>query len=84
MSHLAWAKGGEADFVALDGDRATLASTASSPPGSYLDGTLNDGHSIRIKVRGCKREGDRFRIDGRILDLSKSLRQQLTALVAKT
>ena len=85
MTHLRWAKGGEADIVALDGDRVTLASTMSSPPGSYVDGALvNDGTTIRIKVRGCKKDGERFRIDGRILDLSKSLRQQLLALVAAT
>lgn len=79
-----WAKGGEADIVALDDDRVTLASTRPSPPGSCLEGTLNAGTTLRIKVRGCKRDGERFRIDGRILDLSKSLRQELHALVAAT
>jgi len=85
MTHLRWAKGGDAEIVALDGDRVTLASTMSSPPGSCVDGALvNDGTTIRIKVRGCKKDGERFRIEGRILDLSKSLRQQLLALVAAT
>ncbi|HEY1958390.1 MAG TPA: hypothetical protein VGH28_22390 [Polyangiaceae bacterium] len=83
MIQLRWAKGGEAEIVAIDDDRVTLASTTSSPPGAYVDGSLvNDGTSIRIKVHGCKKDGERFRIDGRILDLSKSLRQQLLGLVA--
>ena len=82
---LRWAKGGEADLVALDGDRVTLSSTMSSPPGSYVDGALvNDGTAIRIKVRGCKKDGERYRIDGRILDLSKTLRLQLVGLVSSS
>ncbi len=82
--HVAWAKGGEADVVAFDDDdRVTLSSTISSPPGSLVDGTLNGVGSIRIKVRGCKRDGERFRIDARILDVSRQLRERLSALVTR-
>ena len=85
MSHLRWTKGGEADLVALEGDHVTLSSTTSSPPGSYVDGALvNDATAIRIKVRGCRRDGERYRIDGRILDASKTLRLQLGALVSSS
>jgi len=83
MTHLAWAKGGEADLETLDGDRVTLRSTTPAPPGAYVDGALNDGTPLRIKVRGCKRDGERFRIEGRILDLSKSTRERLAGLVSK-
>ena len=78
-----WAKGGDASIVALDGDRATLDSSLSSPPGSVIEGILvNDGTTIRIKVRGCKKsDGERFRIDGRILDASRDLRTRLAALL---
>lgn len=78
-----WAKGGDANVVAIDGDRVTLDSSLSSPPGSVVEGTLvNDGGSIRIKVRGCKKiEGERFRIEGRILDASRDLRTRLAALL---
>src|SRR5437588_379941 len=51
-----WTKGGDATIVAMDGDRVTLDSSLSSPPGSLIDGTLvNGGGAIRIKVRGCKK-----------------------------
>jgi len=78
-----WAKGGDATFVAIDGDRVTVDSSLSSPPGSLIDGTLvNGGDAIRIKVRGCKKtEGERFRIEGRILDASRDLRTRLAALL---
>jgi hypothetical protein len=77
-----WAKGGDASFVAVDVDRVTLDSSLSSPPGSLLEGTLlNDGGTIRIKVRGCKKEGERFRIEGRILDASRDLRTRVAALL---
>ena len=82
--HVAWAKGGEADVIAFDGDdRVTLSSTLSSPPGSVVDGTLNDFGLIRIKVRGCKRDGEKFRVEARILDVSRQLRERLSALVAR-
>ena len=78
-----WAKGGDASIVTIDVDRVTLDSSLSSPPGSLLEGTLvNDGTTIRIKVRGCKKQdGERFRIEGRILDASRDLRTRLAALL---
>jgi hypothetical protein len=78
-----WAKGGDANIVSIDVDRVTLDSSLSSPPGSVVEGTLvNDGGMIRIKVRGCKKvEGERFRIEGRILDASRDLRERLSALL---
>jgi hypothetical protein len=77
-----WAKGGDAVIVAIDGDRVTVDSSLSSPPGSLIDGTLlNGGDAIRIKVRGCKKHEDRFRIEGRILDASRDLRARLAALL---
>jgi hypothetical protein len=82
LSHLRWNKGGDANFVTQDGDRVTLDSSLSSPPGSLIDGTLvNGGDAIRIKVRGCKRDGERFRIEGRIIDASRDLRERLAALL---
>ena len=77
-----WLKGGDATIVAIDVDRVTLDSSMSSPPGSLVDGTLvNGGGSIRIKVRGCRKDGERFRIEGRILDASRDLRTRLAALL---
>lgn len=83
--HVAWAKGGEADLVAFDGDdRVTLSSTISSPPGAYVDGTLNELGAIRIKVRSCKRDEERFHIEARILDVSRQLRERLSALATRS
>jgi hypothetical protein len=84
VTHVRWAKGGEAAIVALDAERVTLSSERSAPPGAVVEGALlNDGTTLRIKVRGCRRDGERFRIEGRILDLSKSLRERLGDLVPK-
>ena len=85
MSHIAFDKGGEANVVAIDGERITLQSTISSPPGSPLAGSLqgmNPGTPIRIKVHGCRREGDGFRIEGRVIDMTRDLRTALAALLA--
>ena len=77
-----WAKGGDATIVSLDDDRVALDSSISSPPGSLIDGALTTGEPLRVKVRGCKREGERFRIDGRLIDLSRDMRTKLAALLA--
>lgn len=82
MTMIRWAKGGDANIVAIDDDRVTLDSSLSSPPGSLFEGFLvNDGGTIRIKVRGCKKQGERFLIEGRILDASRDLRTRLAALL---
>jgi hypothetical protein len=77
--HVKLAKGGEADITAASGDRVTLASTIPSPPGSTVDGALDDGTPIRVKVRGCRKSGERFTIEGRFVDLSRALRERLEA-----
>lgn len=70
--------GGEAAIVETDGDRVTLSSPRASPPGSTLEGTL-DGETYRVKVRGCRQEGARYRILGRFVNLSRSQRARLMA-----
>ncbi len=47
-------KGGSAVVLETDGDRVTLLSSLSSPPGSTLELAL-EGESFRVKVRGCKK-----------------------------
>jgi len=83
--HVGFDKGGEADVVALEGERVTLRSTVSAPPGAPLAGRLREGVSagaaLRIKVHGCRREGDVFRIEGRVIDLSRELRATLASLL---
>ncbi len=80
--HFIFDKGGEANLVAIDGERVTLEATISSPPGSPLKGKLRGGGlPIRINVHGCRREGEGFRIEGRVIDLSRELRAALTAVL---
>ncbi len=85
--HLAWTKGGSAQFVALDDDRVTLDSTTSSAPGSRIDGLFDDGTALRVKVHRCRRapqgEGPaRFTIDARLLDASRGVRELIVRLTA--
>jgi hypothetical protein len=81
MSHVAWAKRGEARFLAIDGDVVRLESTASSPPGSRADGKLADGTAVRVKVHRCRAlEGRGFEIEGRLIDASRALRDAIARL----
>jgi hypothetical protein len=83
-----WEKGGEAEVVALEGDRITLLSTTPSPPGSRVEGVLvaSPGDeaevplAIRVKVHAAKRQPDgRFEIRGRTLELGAAARERLRA-----
>jgi len=82
MAHLRLQKGGEADLVVLDADRITLRATVSSAPGSPLAGTLESGSPVRVKVHRCRREGDVFLIEGRLVDATRGLREELATLLS--
>jgi hypothetical protein len=75
------AAGGAADIVETDGDRVVLSSTVAAPPGSSLKAEWKAaGAQVRIKVRGCRREqnaGDRYRVEGRFVNLEKTQRARL-------
>jgi hypothetical protein len=85
-------RGGDAFIVEHDGDFVVLASSASSPPGSTVEATHVGGVrsvTVRVKVRGCRRENlpdgrDGFRIDGRFVSLTRSDRELLFASPAET
>jgi hypothetical protein len=81
MLELTLAGGGSARLAAFDGQHVVVLSTRAMPPGSTLQGTGGDGSSYMIKVRGCARaaaaEGERFRIEGRFVNLSKEQRARL-------
>jgi hypothetical protein len=90
---VAWARGGEARIVSLTADTISLASTAPWPPGSRVEGTLrSDGLSaggaaapvLRVKVHASRRraEGD-YLVEGRPIDLGRTLRERLTVLLAE-
>jgi hypothetical protein len=81
MAHLSLLKGGEADLVALEADRVTLRATVAKAPGSPLAGTLQSGSPVRVKVHRCRREGDGFLIEGRLVDATRALREELATLL---
>jgi hypothetical protein len=80
--HVRWARGGEADVTSLDGDRIALSSTTASAPGSRPEGELSAGGAVRVKVARCRREGDRFLIEGRLLDATRDVRAAIARLCA--
>ena len=80
-AHFRWSKGGEASVRLCDGDRITVVSTIPSAPGSRPEGALPSGTLVRIKVARCRREGERFVIEGRLLDATRDARSELQRLV---
>jgi hypothetical protein len=84
LSHVTWSKGGEARIVSIEGERIRLASTTPAAPGTPLEGALASGTEVRVKVARCRREGEHFVIEGRLVDASKVLRAALTALAEAT
>jgi hypothetical protein len=76
---VAWTRGGEATIVALAGDAITLRSSVPSPPGSRIEGKLEGGDPLRVKVHSSKKQDDgAFVIEGRALDMTRVLRERLT------
>lgn len=83
---LEWLKGGSARLIDFgDGDRAVLVSTVPSAPGTPLEGLGADGVRYTVKVRTAKKlsaeEGERYRIEGRVYNLSREQRQRLREAV---
>jgi len=83
-ARLRWEKGGESEIQKLSADTLSLRSTVPWPPGSRIEGTLADDSRavIRVKVHGCRKqaEGD-YAIEGRAIDLPKSLRIAIEQLL---
>ena len=74
---------GEATLRSIDGDRVSLDASVPAAPGTPLQASLESGTAVRIKVHRCVRVGDRFTIDGRLLDASRVLRQEIERLQRK-
>lgn len=81
---LAWAKGGHAEIVSLEGEQIVLRSTTSAPPGARLDATLaSSGEAVKIKSHGTHKESDgSFTLRGRLLDARRELRERIASLLA--
>lgn len=88
MAHVAWTKGGEADLAVIEGDRVQLRSSVAAAPGTPLEGSLQGGSGkrFRVKVARCRRDEPAgvFIIEGRLVDASRDLRSELSALVGAT
>ena len=81
--HLRWARGGEAALTALENERIALLSTAPFAPGSSPEGALLSGAgTLRVKVARCRRQGDRFLVEGRLLDVPREIHALIERLVA--
>lgn len=77
-----WSKGGEAVMLVADDDRVTVRSTIPSAPGSRIEGTMPSGAPIRVKVARCKADDGGFRIEGKMLDATRSHRDEAASLVS--
>ena len=67
------------DLVAFDGTTVVVRSTVPAAPGTPLRGVLESGEVLELKVRGSKRDGDVFVIEGRPQNLRRELREALVA-----
>lgn len=81
MPHVTWTKGGEATVTALEGDRISLLSTTPSAPGSRPDGALASGAKLRLKVARCRRQEQRFLLEGRLIDTTRETHAELSVLL---
>jgi hypothetical protein len=70
-------RGHEAILVSIDDDRVALRAPQAAPPGTRLDATTDRGEPLRLKVARAARDGDGYRIEGRLLDAPRALRDAL-------
>lgn len=85
-------RGGEAFIVERSDDFVVLASSLPSPPGSTVEASYAGpprSVSLRVKVRGCRKDNlpdgrEGFRIDGRLVSLSRGDRETLFASHSET
>src|SRR6187399_1580038 len=76
--------GAQAELSAISGDRVTLLSTVSAPPGApvHLVTALS---AFEGRVRSCQRAADaRYLLELRLVNLSKRAREELDAFMARS
>ena len=79
-----WVQGGDARVVSIDTQAIVLSSTVPSPPGSRIEGTLTDDPAVllRVKIHSSRRQEDgTFLLEGRPLDLPRTTRERVQALL---
>ena len=68
----------QAQLLSLQGDAVVLRSRESSAPGSRPPVVLRSGERLRAKIHRCRRVGAEFELTGRMLDMTKAVREALT------
>ncbi len=70
--------GGNARILESDGDKTTIESPEAFPPGSTVLGAV-DGVSaeFHLKVKSCKRQGETFRIEGRLRNATREMKARV-------
>jgi hypothetical protein len=78
-----WAGGAQARIVSVAADAIVLVSTVPWPPGSRVEGTVEgEALALRVKVHSSRRlDENEFRVQGRPIDMTRTVRERLEALV---
>jgi hypothetical protein len=77
--------GGHATLVQTSAERIVLEATRAFPPGAPLTGRARDGSgTYQVKVRSSRRtegvEAQAFRVEGRLVNLTRGQREHLEAM----
>jgi hypothetical protein len=83
-ARLTWAQGGTATLESLAGEQLTVLSSRPFAPGSRPEGALDaGGHKVWLKVHNTRRQEDgAFRIVGRLLNVTRDVREVLKEAVS--
>ena len=73
----------EAALVSLEGEQVVICSSLASAPGSRPTVLLPNGTRLRAKIRRCRRIDGKFQLSGRMLDMSRPVRERLLAAIAE-
>ena len=66
----------------MQGEMVTVVSEAPHPPGSRVQGVVQDGTTVTLKTHSCKKRDDgKFDLHGRLLNLPRDVRERLERLV---
>ena len=83
--HIRWDGEGKAELTLLEGENVAVRSTRPYAPGSRPQGKLASGSAFRMKTHRCRKvEGELYLVEGRVLDLTRSVRPELEALLGVT
>lgn len=78
---LAWRGGGAGRVASLSGDAVVLVSEKPFAPGARPIGAIASGREIRVKVHRCRKIDDAFQIEGRLIDATRALTEELARLL---